>query len=118
VCCLAVSAGVAILVICFIAISATLLVEIAKLKTALASSATHHTSDASMIMLQNLHQQLDTVATGLIQLLNSQQTYLLALNSSIQMDLIEHSDLLDELRRLHIGQSQASPVFSCASLTD
>jgi hypothetical protein len=53
---LAISAGVAILAISFIAICATLSVEIDRLKSEIASTkespATHQTSDFSMIMLQ------------------------------------------------------------------
>jgi paraquat-inducible protein B len=50
--------------------------------------------------------------------LNGQQASLLALKSSIQMDLTQYSDSLDELRRLHPVLSQTSPVFSCAALID
>jgi predicted PurR-regulated permease PerM len=74
------------------------------------------------VSVDQLNQQLDTVTTDLIpQLnssLNSQQASLLALNSSIRMDLRLHSDSLDELQRLRPGQAQALPVSSCASLND
>jgi hypothetical protein len=74
------------------------------------------------VSVEQLNQQLSTVVAGLIpQLngsLNSQQESLLALNSSIQMDLMQHSDSLDELQRLHTGLSQALPASSCAALSD
>jgi hypothetical protein len=74
------------------------------------------------VSVDQLNQQLDTVATDLIQLLNSslnsQQASLLELKSSIQMDLMQHSDSLDELRLLHTGLSRVLPVSSCVSLND
>jgi hypothetical protein len=66
------------------------------------------------VSVDQLNQQLDTVATDLIpQLnssLNSQQASLLALNSSIRMDLMQHSDPL-ELQRLRPGQTRYLHVF-------
>jgi hypothetical protein len=69
------------------------------------------------VSVDQLNQQLDTVATDLNQQLNSQQASLLALNSSIRMDFMQHSDSL-ELRRLRPGQTRALPVSSCVSLND
>jgi hypothetical protein len=104
VCCLAISAGVAILVICFTAICAILFVEIARLK-----------SDMDSLQLQTISVQLNS---SFNQLLMNQEESLQALNSSIQMTLMEKSDLFDDLRLFHSGQSQASPVSSCAALSN
>jgi hypothetical protein len=95
--CLAISAGVAILVICFIAICAALIVEVTRLKSE--NSRIEADQEDRMNSLQL-----------------SQEVSLQALNSSIQMNLAQHSELLDELQLLHLGQSQASPVSSCAHL--
>jgi hypothetical protein len=221
VCCLAISAGAAILSICFIAICATLFVEVAKLKTS--SQESPATSDLSMMMLQlqqihqnhsnfqnvvrnesfrveahinhlvemltmqlqevkgeierlnssigstkmqlnaslgRISQQLgltNTAETDRIQELNSSieitKTQLTRLNqqlgmtnalvtdqiqqlnntlsqlkngqevsmltlTSIQMNLTLHTNSLDVLQLLHLGQTQASPVSSCAALVN
>jgi hypothetical protein len=124
VCCLALSAGVATLVVCFIAICATLFAEIES--STRKSSATH--ADLSMIMLQ-LQQNISSIQ-DMMQNENSRIEAQLNMSvdrlnheldtiaSSIRVDLLQHSDSLDELRHLHPGQTRASPVSSCATLTD
>jgi hypothetical protein len=78
VCCLAISAGVAILVICFIAICATLFVEIARLKSEMSSSqeasTTHQTSESSMIMLQL--QQINRNLSNIQVLMENENTHI------------------------------------------
>jgi hypothetical protein len=74
------------------------------------------------VSLDQLNQHLENIVTGQHQQLNnsfnrlmeSQEVSVLALNSSIQMDLIQHGELLDELRFLHL----ISPVSSCAALNN
>jgi small-conductance mechanosensitive channel len=62
--------------------------------------------------------QLNVSIDQLNRSLNSQQASLIALNSSIRMNHFQHSDSLNELRCLHLGQTQALPVSSCVALND
>jgi uncharacterized membrane protein len=71
------------------------------------------------VSVDRLNKQLVTeLYLQLNRSLNSQQASLLALNSSIQMELSQYSDSLDELQLLHPGQTQALPVSLCAALKD
>jgi hypothetical protein len=69
--------------------------------------------------LDQLNQQLGAAVadlnSSLHELMNSQETSTQTL-ISIQMNLMQHSNSLNDLRLLHPGQSQASPVSSCATL--
>jgi hypothetical protein len=120
VCCLAISAGVAILVIYCIAVVA----EIARLKSENSAHLKNHMLLVSMLNTSLNQQQLqaNSEVHGLIQQLNSSLVQLLMnqelLNSSIQINLMQQRELLDELQLLHIGQYKASPVSSCAALKD
>jgi hypothetical protein len=71
------------------------------------------------VSVDQLHHQVVTdLIPRLNSSLNSQQASLVALNTSIQMDRRQYSESVDELRRLHPGLFQASPVSSCAALID
>jgi hypothetical protein len=128
-CCLAIlSAVVAIIVICFIATCATLYLEIARLKveSSRREALFNGRIESSVSMLNQQQVQATSEVEGLFQQLNSsfnqlmmsQEVSLQALNLSLQMNLLQHGDLLNELQRLHLGQYEASPVSSCAALDD
>jgi dynein heavy chain len=118
VCCLAISAGVAILVICFIAICAILFVEIARLESDNSRIEAGIEGCMDSLQLQINSATVQQLNSSFDQLLMNQEVSLQALISSIQMTLMEKSNLLDDLRPLHSEQSQASPVSSCAALSN
>jgi fluoride ion exporter CrcB/FEX len=89
----------AILVICFIAICATLFAEITTLKR------------------ENSRKEAD-LENRMQQLTMSREVSLEALNASTQINLTQYSELLNELQLFHLGQSKALPASSCAALKD